>query len=80
MGMSVRTLQRRLADHGVDFSSILERARFDRAVALLADPSMSIVNITLELGYSEVSSFSRAFRRWTGMPPAEFRKTRLQSG
>lgn len=78
MGISVRTLQRRLSDQGMDFSSILERARFERAEALLADPSISIVSITLELGYSDVSSFSRAFRRWTGIPPAEYRRTRLQ--
>ncbi len=77
MGVSVRTLQRRLAEHGLDFSSIVERTRFDAAMTLLHDRSMSLVRIALELGYSDLSSFSRAFRRWTGVAPGRFRRSQL---
>lgn len=74
MGLSVRTLQRRLAEHKMDFSGIAERTRFDLAVALLADPANSIVDVAYDLGYSDVSSFSRAFRRWSGASPGRFRR------
>jgi AraC-like DNA-binding protein len=80
MGVSVRTLQRRLAEHGVDFSTILELTRLEAAVALLDDGSRGIMEIALELGYGEVSSFSRAFRRWTGVSPSRFRKAHPSGG
>jgi AraC-like DNA-binding protein len=67
-------MQRRLAEYGVDFSMIVERTRFDAAVSMLDDRSRSVSDIAFELGYSDVSSFTRAFRRWSGTSPARFRK------
>lgn len=72
-GLSVRTLQRRLAQFGVDYSALIERLRFDRAQVLLADSTRSLSDIAFDLGYTEASSFTRAFRRWTGATPTDFR-------
>lgn len=73
-GISVRTLQRRLANCGTDFSAIVDKARFDSAIDLMSDPKRDIAEIAFALGYNEASSFTRAFRRWTGSSPTEFRR------
>lgn len=77
VGMSARTLQRRLADAGVGYARLLAQARFDAAVRLLEGPRMKLVDIALELGYSDHAHFTRAFRQWTGASPREFRQRKL---
>lgn len=77
--MSSRTLQRKLAEHDVRFSDLLDRARLDAARARLAQPSLSLSEIAYSLGYSDVAAFVRAFRRWTGATPAKYRE-QLQRG
>lgn len=72
-GLSVRTLQRRLFAQGFEYSALLEQVRFERAVELLRGTDAKIVDIAHELGYQEAASFTRAFRRWTGLSPQEFR-------
>lgn len=72
-GISVRTLQRRLAESGVDYSAMVERARFDIAVNLLKDHGRKLIDIAFDLGYADAASFTRAFRRWTGVTPSEYR-------
>src|SRR5262249_2657096 len=67
LGVSPRTLKRRLAETGVTFSSLLEKARRERALLLLRSPDLSLDDIAERLGYSTVSNLVRAFRRWTGM-------------
>jgi AraC-like DNA-binding protein len=79
-GLSVRTLQRRLAELGVDYSSLIDRVRFDSAQVLLADPGRNLIDIALELGYTDASSFTRAFRRWTGAAPSDYRKMHSFTG
>ena len=74
IGTSVRTLQRRLADAGVTYEQLIARARFDAATHLLTSTDASVLDIALDLGYSDHAHFTRAFRRWTGIPPREFRK------
>jgi AraC-like DNA-binding protein len=74
LGMSVRTLSRRLADEGQTFSTILEELRSDMANRYLQNSSLSISQIAWLLGYSEVSSFAHAFQRWTGNSPTSVRK------
>ncbi len=64
--LSTRTLRRRLAAEGTDFSTLLDDARLARAELLLRDGDRSIESIAQELGYSDVANFTRAFRRWTG--------------
>ena len=63
---------------GVTFSEVLESLRSDLARRYLADESLSISQIAWLLGYQEVSAFTHAFKRWTGMTPREAR-TRIAS-
>lgn len=73
LGTSVRTLQSRLADTGVRFSDILERQRMELAKVYLQDGEVTLDEVALRLGYSEQTSFGRAFKRWTGETPQRFR-------
>ena len=73
LGMSIRTLGRRLADLGVSFAQILDELRHDLALKYLRDPNLSLSQIAFLLGYSELSAFSHAFRRWTKTTPGEWR-------
>lgn len=70
--MSGRTLRRRLTEHGLTFEALLERVRQARTLNLLGNPELSIERITEEVGYSDVRSFRRAFKRWTGLSPSAF--------
>ena len=73
MNVSNRTLQRKLKDEGTSFIDLLQDARLALARKYLAQPQRSIVEIAYLLGFSEPSTFSRAFKRWTGQAPAEYR-------
>ncbi len=73
--MSVRTLQRRLAERQLTWRVLLDRTREQLARHYLADPSLTLGDIALLLGFSEHSAFSRAYRRWTGTTPGKARKT-----
>jgi len=72
--VSARTLQRRLADEGLTFAAVVARARFDTARRMLEDPSRKVVDVALDVGYSDHAHFTRAFVRWTGLSPREFRR------
>jgi len=72
LGVSSRTLQRQLAGENTTFRELLDGYRHDRAIELLHQQQLNIVTIAYELGYSEQSSFNRAFRRWTGKTPSEW--------
>jgi AraC-like DNA-binding protein len=72
--MSARTLQRRLEGEGTSFTEVLDGTREELARALLADPALSLGEIGYRIGFADLASFSRAFRRWTGMPPGQFRR------
>ncbi len=71
--MSVRTLQRGLADEGTAFADILDGVRHQLAVRELTAGRLAISEIAFLLGFAELSSFYRAFRRWTGRTPADYR-------
>ena len=73
LGMSQRTLARRLAAQGLTFSDVLNRLRRDMAHRHVRDSDLSISQIAWLLGYQEVSAFTHAFKRWTGMTPREMR-------
>jgi len=73
LGMSQRTLARRLAAQGLTFSDVLNRLRRDLAHRHVRDSDLSISQIAWLLGYQEVSAFTHAFKRWTGMTPRELR-------
>jgi AraC-like DNA-binding protein len=73
-GISVRSLQRRLATENVSYSRLVDKVRFDMAIALLHQPNLPITDIAYELGYNDAANFTRAFKRWTGVSPREFRQ------
>ena len=75
--MSTRTLHRMLKNEGTSFRELLDQLRKERAVALLADQRCSVAEVGFLLGFAELSSFSRAFKRWTGKSPAVFRAQTL---
>jgi AraC-like DNA-binding protein len=76
LGVSQRTLARRLAAEGVTFSEVLEGLRSDLARKYLADEGLTISQVAWLLGYQEISAFTHAFKRWTGMTPREARASR----
>ncbi|MEM1113900.1 MAG: AraC family transcriptional regulator [Pseudomonadota bacterium] len=71
--ISNRTLQRKLKEEGTSFKELVQDTRLQLARKYLLQPSRSIVETSYLLGFSEPSTFSRAFKRWTGQAPAEFR-------
>lgn len=73
-GTSVRTFQRRLKDHNSNFSDIVDKARVFQASSLLKENNLKLIDIALSLGYSDASNFTRAFRRWMGISPKEYRR------
>jgi AraC-like DNA-binding protein len=79
MQLSTRTLQRRLSDEGVTFMRVVAQARFAVAQQMLDDPARKVIDIALDLGYSDPAHFARAFARWTGLAPREFRRLRATS-
>lgn len=76
LGTSVRTLQSHLGDNGLRFSDILEKQRIELAKTYLEQEQLSLDEVAALLGYSEQSSFGRAFKRWTGSTPQRFRALR----
>jgi len=73
-GMSRRSLARRLKDSGSSFRSVVDAARFDAARVILESTQIAIVEVASRLGYSDSSTFARAFRRWSGTSPALWRR------
>ena len=77
LGTSRRNLQRRLAAEGTTLTRLLDGLRREMAVRHLGQASLSISEVALLLGFSEPSAFHRAFRRWFGITPREFRRDAL---
>lgn len=73
LNVSARTLQRKLGDGGTTFKEILDDTRHTLALAYLSEPQYSVSEVTYLLGFSCSSSFTRAFRRWTGQSPSDWR-------
>lgn len=73
LGMSGRTLQRRLADENVSFKQLMGEARHEQARELLADPALDIKEVAFLVGYEDQNSFYRAFRLWEGETPSNWR-------
>lgn len=79
LGLSERTLRRRLAEHGASFSALVDETLRERARTLVAATPRPITEIALELGFSDASAFSHAFRRWHGCSPRELRTRQARS-
>lgn len=75
-GVSVRTLQRKLAAEELSFSELVEQVRAELATEMLTNTDVPLNQIAKELGYSAMPNFSRAFHRWAGKTPSDFRRSR----
>jgi AraC-like DNA-binding protein len=73
LGMSGRTLHRRLAEAGTTYDRVVHEARARRALELLVRPGVGTYDVAMAAGYRGTASFFRAFRAWTGMTPAAYR-------
>lgn len=80
LGMSNRSLRRMLKSEGQTVHAVVAEAMRDIACTLLADPEITIQQAAARLGFSEPSAFHRAFKRWTGVTPAEWRKGPVTPG
>ncbi len=73
VGMSARTLQRRLGDAGTSFQEAVDTERERLALRFIKDPKLALGDVAYLLGFSEISAFTRAFKRWTGTTPSRWR-------
>ena len=76
LNMSSKTLERRLADRSTTFSALLDDVRGGLAKRYLTDTDFRLEQIAYLTGYSEPAALVRAFRRWTGTTPMQFRAKR----
>lgn len=75
-GISERSLRRRLEEEGCSYSQLIDEAKLEQSRRLLAIRERPIKQVASELGFADVRSFHRAFKRWTGLTPVEFRARR----
>jgi AraC-like DNA-binding protein len=75
MGLSRRTLTRRLSENGLTFRDLIKKTQEEVSKDLLKNSTRSVAEIAFETGFSEQSSFSRAFKIWTNLSPVEYRKS-----
>ncbi|WP_455289388.1 AraC family transcriptional regulator ligand-binding domain-containing protein [Cupriavidus necator] len=73
--VSTRGLQLKLTARNTSFQEILDETRRTQALAFMSRSSVSVTEAAFSLGFSEVSNFTRAFKRWTGMSPSEYRRS-----
>jgi AraC-like DNA-binding protein len=78
--MSTRTLQRKLNEKGTSHQDLLDEMRRELSMRYLQEPEIAICEVAYLLGFSESSTFHRAFRRWTGLTPKEYRQVERQPG
>lgn len=79
-GVSVRTLQTRLEESGLNFRALLDRMRHAQVLILMGDLDITLIDMAHMLGFATQSSFHHAFKRWTGMTPGAYRKQRVKAG
>lgn len=77
LGMAPRTLRRHLQNEGTRYSTLVEAARRREALRLLDNPRLPAHEVAELLGYVDAANFTRAFRRWTGQTPSQYRSERL---
>jgi AraC-like DNA-binding protein len=74
LALSPRTLQRRLREAGLSFNQLVDETRQQLVLHYLRDPALELAEIAFLVGFSEPGSLARAFRRWTGQSPGEYRR------
>lgn len=76
LNMTSRTLRRKLIAEGSRFQQLKDNVRRDKAISLFEQPNLSIAQISLAVGFTEMATFSRAFKHWTGVSPSTYRNYR----
>jgi AraC-like DNA-binding protein len=79
VGMSERTLRRRLAEEGLTYALLVNDQRKEGSLAMLRSRELTIDNVASRLGYANAANFTRAFRQWTGMTPTEYRRRKTSA-
>ena len=79
LNTSTQTLRRRLKDENTSFQAIKDQVRRDMAIYHLSDSKFSINEIALKVGFTEPSTFHRAFKKWTGVTPGDYRSENIQT-
>jgi AraC-like DNA-binding protein len=74
LALTPQTLSRRLREEGHSFQALKDDVRRDAAIALLQRPDLTLVDVAAHVGFSEASTFHRAFKKWTGVAPGEYRQ------
>lgn len=74
LNLTPRTIQRHLANEGVTFKKLVDIAKKEYAISEMENTSLSISEVAYRLGYEDMSSIYRAFKRWTGLTPVEYRE------
>jgi AraC-like DNA-binding protein len=80
LGMSCRTLSRRLRETGRSYRELVEEVRREQALAMARDSGCNVTAIAHRVGFADTTTFARAFRRWTGLSPIEYLKKRRGNG
>ncbi|WP_257275834.1 AraC family transcriptional regulator [Endozoicomonas sp. SESOKO4] len=75
MNISGRTFQRKLSELGLSYRELVNKIRHEKAIALIESSDTPLSTVAYELGFGDLSSFSRAFKSWTGMSPRQYRNT-----
>ena len=78
LNMSRQTLYKRLKQENQSFAALLDQVRREQALIYLNDPQHTLTEVAQRLGFSELSAFSRAFKRWMGKSPAHYRAATLK--
>lgn len=78
LNMSAPTLRRHLKKEGTNYQKLKDDCRCDAAVTYLSRPELSINEVAALMGFSDPSAFHRSFKKWTGLPPGEYRQRELQ--
>jgi AraC-like DNA-binding protein len=76
LNMTSRTLRRRLIAEGSRFQQLKDNVKRDKAISLFEQPNLTLADISVALGFTELATFSRAFKHWTGVSPSTYRNCR----
>jgi AraC-like DNA-binding protein len=79
LGVSVRSLRRRLAEEGQSYRALTQEIQSERACSLLRNPDVTLQDVAHALGFTDAAAFHRAFKRWTGFTACEYRRSRATS-